>query len=203
MAEQESSRSALLIVDLQNDFCRGGALEVPDSDRVVTRIGEYLRDAIDLGLPIYASRDWHPTASRHFSKFGGEWPVHCVQHTHGAAFHERLQLPSSATVISKGQDVDSQGYSALDGVTDRGRSFLTDLRERNIDHLYVGGLATDYCVKHSVLDACRLGLRVTVLEDAIAAVDVGPGDGALALKEMRDAGAEVVPEANLKADARA
>ena len=112
---------------------------------------------------LLASRDWHPQVTRHFEPYGGPWPPHCVQHTDGATFHEDLQLPRSAVVISKGQDPNSSGYSALEGCIPEGSPFLSDLRARQIDHLYVGGLATDYCVKHSVLDALAFGFEVTVL----------------------------------------
>jgi nicotinamidase/pyrazinamidase len=185
-------QSALLIVDVQKDFCPGGALPVPHGDRVVPELNRYIADATVRGSPIYASRDWHPPVTRHFRPHGGQWPPHCVRNTDGAGFHKDLQLPASATVISKGQDPDGPGYSALEGYTSEGRTFLSDLRERQIGHLYIGGLATDYCVKHSVLDALRLGFEVTVLADAIAGVDVQPGDSTRAIDDMRRAGAEIL-----------
>ena len=117
--------------------------------------------------------------------------MHCVQDTNGATFHQDLRLPQSAIVISKGQAPDRPGYSALEGHTPDGKTLLEELRERHIEHVYVGGLATDYCVKHSVVDARRAGLDVTVLTDAIAGVEVRPGDSARALEEMRAAGAHV------------
>ncbi|MGH9346329.1 MAG: isochorismatase family protein [Vicinamibacterales bacterium] len=183
--------SALLVVDVQNDFCSGGALEVPSSDRVVTSLNRYIGDAVARGVAIYASRDWHPAITSHFTPYGGDWPVHCVQGTDGALFHPNLRLPSASTVVSKGEQPDSAGYSAFDGRTSDGTSFLADLRARGITHLYVGGLATDYCVKHSVLDARSAGLTVTVLEDAIAGVDVAPGDSTRAIADMRQKGATV------------
>ncbi|HEY5617862.1 MAG TPA: nicotinamidase [Vicinamibacterales bacterium] len=185
------SRSALLMVDVQKDFCPGGALAVPDGDRVVPPLNRYAADAAARGWPVYASRDWHPRVTQHFRPYGGEWPPHCVQDTEGATFHDDLQLPAGAVVISKGQASDSPGYSALEGRSPNGTTFLDDLRARGIGHLYVGGLATDYCVKHSVLDALRAGLEVTVLEDAIAGVDVKAGDSERALEEMRAAGAHI------------
>ena len=162
---------------------------MPDGDRVVPVLNRHIAEASALALPIYASRDWHPSVTRHFQPYGGEWPPHCVQNTAGARFHEDLQLPVSAIVVSKGQDPDSSGYSALKGRTAEGKTLLDDLRARHVDHLYVGGLATDYCVKHSVLDALRSGLAVTVLSDAIAGVDVRPDDSARAIAEMQAAGA--------------
>lgn len=183
------NRSALLIVDVQRDFCPGGALAAPDGDRVVAPLNRYIDEAAANGWPVYASRDWHPPATSHFSDYGGEWPVHCVEGTAGAAFHPGLRLPPAAIVVSKGQEADRPGYSAFEGRTPDGRTLADDLRARGIDHLYVGGIATDCCVRHSVLDARRAGLAVTVLTDAIAGVDVAPGDSARALEEMRAAGA--------------
>lgn len=184
--------SALLIVDVQKDFCPGGSLAVPGGDRVVPVLNRYIADATGRGLPVYASRDWHPEVTRHFQAYGGEWPPHCVQNTEGATFHADLRLPASAVVVTKGASADSPGYSALGGYTPDGSTLAETLRENKIDHLYVGGLATDYCVKQSVLDARRMGLKVTVLGDAIAGVDVKPGDSTRAIEEMRAAGAEVV-----------
>ena len=188
-------RSALLIVDMQNDFCPGGALPVPHGDRVVPVLNRYVSDAVEHGMPVYASRDWHPAVTRHFKEYGGEWPPHCVQNTEGGRFHADLELPDSAIVVSKGQDPDKPGYSALEGYTDDGKTLLADLQRRQIDHLYVGGLATDYCVKQSVLDALAAGLKVTVLRDAIAGIDAQPGDADRAIAEMHEAGAEIEPGA--------
>jgi nicotinamidase/pyrazinamidase len=184
-------RPALLIVDVQKDFCPGGALAVPDGDRVVPALNRHIADATARGWPVYASRDWHPAVTSHFQAYGGEWPPHCVQNTDGAMFHRDLRLPASTIVITKGESPDSPGYSALGGFTPEGKTLASALQEGQIDHLYVGGLATDYCVKHSVLDAVRTGLKVTVLADSIAGVDLRPGDSSRAMDEMRAAGAEV------------
>jgi nicotinamidase/pyrazinamidase len=186
------TRSALLIVDVQKDFCPGGALAVPDGDRVVPALNRYIADATARGWPVYASRDWHPPVTSHFQAYGGEWPPHCVQNSDGATFHDDLRVPPFATVVTKGDSPDSPGYSALGGHTPDGQTLAAALQEANIDHLYIGGLATDYCVKQSVLDARRLGLKVTVLGDAIAGVDVKPGDSTRAIEDMRAAGAEVI-----------
>jgi len=184
-------RSALLIVDVQKDFCPGGALPVPHGDRVVPVLNRYVANAVERGMPVYASRDWHPSVTRHFKEYGGEWPPHCVQNTDGGRFHPDLRLPESTIVISKGQDPDKPGYSALEGHTRDGKNLLADLQARHIDHLYVGGLATDYCVKQSVLDALAAGLKVTVLRDAIAGIDAQPGDADRAIAEMQEGGAEI------------
>lgn len=191
MVPPPEGRSALLIVDVQNDFCEGGALAVPGSARVVAALNRYLDEAGAAGMPVYASRDWHPPETTHFRPFGGPWPVHCVAGSTGAAFHPDLRLPADTVVISKGQRPDSAGYSAFEGLTGDGASLTDDLRRRGVSHLLIGGLATDYCVKHSVLDALRAGLRVTVLTDAIAGVEAHPGDVRRALDEMQAAGAEI------------
>ncbi len=190
-------RSALLVVDVQKDFCLGGALAVPDGDRVVPVLNHYLARAWKQGMPIYASRDWHPTVTSHFKAQGGDWPPHCVQLTDGASFHADLRLPPSTVVVTKGQEPDSHGYSALEGLTSEGQTLLADLHEHQIGRLYVGGLATDYCVSQSVLDARQAGFDVTVLGDAIAGVDVQPGDSVRALKRMREAGAVVATSVSL------
>lgn len=185
----DAPKSALLVVDVQNDFCTGGALAVPGSDAVVSALNKHLRKAAIRGMPVYASRDWHPARTTHFQAFGGEWPVHCVRNSVGAQFHPALELPATAIVVTKGECDDAPGYSAFEGVTADGTPLLDDVRRRGITHLYVGGLATDYCVRASVLDALQAGLRVTVLEDAIAGVDLRPGDSTRARDEMRGHGA--------------
>jgi nicotinamidase/pyrazinamidase len=186
-----TDRPALLIVDVQKDFCPGGALAVAGGDRVVPALNRHIADAIARKWPIYASRDWHPAVTSHFAAYGGEWPPHCVQNSDGARFHDDLRLPESAIIVSKGQAAERPGYSAFEGRTPDGRTFLDDLQERHVDHLYIGGLATDYCVKHSALDALRAGLTVTILDDSIAGVDVHPGDSDRALADMKAAGARI------------
>jgi nicotinamidase/pyrazinamidase len=181
--------AALLVVDVQNDFCEGGALAVPNAGQALDALNGYLDEAVRQGMTIYASRDWHPPTTRHFKAYGGEWPVHCVQGTPGARFHEALRLPAATVVVTKGEQADRPGYSAFEGHTPEGRPLLEDLKGRGVHRLYVAGLATDYCVRASVVDALAAGLQVTVLEDAIAGVDLHPGDSARALDEMRAGGA--------------
>jgi nicotinamidase/pyrazinamidase len=188
MEHNMTKTAALLIVDVQNDFCPGGALAVPGGDRIVeplSRIAGYFASA---GLPVLASRDWHPPETIHFNNFGGLWPPHCVQDTLGAEFHPELRLPEGTLVISKGGNPDSDAYSAFDGQSSDGSCLGDTLATLQVDHLYVGGLATDYCVSASVLDARKLGLEVTILIDAIAAVEVVAGDSAKALDLMKSAG---------------
>jgi len=183
------ANSALLIVDLQNDFCPGGALPVPEGDRVVAPLNRAARLFAAAKLPVMASRDWHPALTSHFSDYGGIWPAHCVQGSRGAEFHPCLELPQGYHLISKGFEKDSDSYSAFDGRLADGRSLEELLAGLGVTKLYVGGLATDYCVKESVLAAIRTGLQVVVMEDAIAGVDVTPGDSLRAIDEMKAAGA--------------
>lgn len=183
---------ALVVVDVQNDFCPGGALAVPGGDRVVPVLNRYLQRFRDLKAPIYISRDWHPPVTRHFKAYGGVWPPHCVQGTPGAEFHQALTISSEAVVISKGMNPDEDAYSCFQAQDPDGMDFAVTLGERGVQRLFVGGLATDYCVKSTVLDALHEGFQVVVLQDAIAAVNVQPGDGERAVEEMRAAGAAFV-----------
>ena len=181
--------AALLVVDVQRDFCPGGALPAEGCTRIVPVINTYLDQAQLRSMLIYASRDWHPAKTAHFKAYGGEWPPHCVQGTPGAEFHPDLKLPPTTIIVSKGDDPARPGYSAFEGRTADGRSLLDDLRERHISTLYICGLTTDYCVKLTTLDALRGGLSVAVLTDAIAAIDVQPGDATRALDDMERSGA--------------
>jgi nicotinamidase/pyrazinamidase len=181
---------ALIVVDVQNDLCPGGSLAVPEGDAVVPVLNEYMSRAADAGIPIFASRDWHPPVTRHFAAQGGPWPPHCVQKTRGAEFHPDLRLPPGTVVVSKGMSAEDQGYSALEAVLPDGQSLVDALRADGVTHVYVGGLATDYCVRATVLDALREGFSTSVLVDASRPVDVQPGDGERALNEMLAAGAE-------------
>ena len=179
-------RRALIVVDVQNDFCPGGTLAVPHGDEVVAPLNELIDEFLDRGEPVYKSRDWHPPETKHFEKHGGVWPVHCVQNTPGAEFHPALRNDPRITVISKGLG-DTNCYSAFDET-----DLLAQLRQQNVEELVVGGLATDYCVKSTVIDAIANGFKVKALTNAMRAVDVQPGDGERAIEEMRDAGADIV-----------
>jgi nicotinamidase/pyrazinamidase len=190
---QAEPGSALLLVDVQNDFCPGGALAVPEGDAVVPALNEWTRAFVAAGRPVFASRDWHPAESAHFVAGGGPWPPHCVQETEGAAFHPDLELPPQAVVVSKGSDpAELGGYSAFEGTDSQGQTLAERLQEAGVRHLYVGGLATDYCVRASVLDALKAGLDVTVIGEGIRGVDVQPGDSERAVAEMQAAGANVI-----------
>jgi nicotinamidase/pyrazinamidase len=182
------NEAALLMVDVQNDFCPGGALAVPNGDRVIEPLSRIAERFAAAGLPVLASRDWHPQVTCHFKEYGGLWPPHCIQNSPGAAFHPALRLPEGTLVISKGSKPNSDSYTAFDGRGADGSSLGGILATLHVRQLYVGGLATDYCVRSSVLDARKAGLEVTVLVDAIAGVDVAAGDSEKALEEMRRSG---------------
>jgi nicotinamidase/pyrazinamidase len=183
-----SWKKALLIVDVQNDFCPGGTLAVPRGDAVVPVLNKYIRAFQELGCPIYASRDWHPTDTRHFKRFGGLWPSHCLQNTRGAAFHPGLKLPEDVVVISKGMDPDAESYSAFLGFDDQGTAFSSVLERHGVKAVFIGGLATDYCVKASCLDAVRHGYKAYLLKDAVQGVNINPDDSAKAVDAMVGAG---------------
>ena len=187
-----SRHMALLIIDVQNDFCPGGALPVAHGDRVVEPLNRAIHHFSAAGLPVFASRDWHPAETQHFQEHGGQWPVHCVRDTLGAAFHPDLHLPEHVVVLSKGLDPQAEGYSAFEGQTEDGIDLATLLTEAGIDHIYIGGLATDYCVKATVMDALSRGLSVTVLADGVAGVNIEPGDAQSALEAMQTAGARIM-----------
>jgi nicotinamidase/pyrazinamidase len=180
----------LLLVDPQNDFCPGGSLPVAGGDQVMPVLTAWAMAAQRAEVPIFVSRDWHPPRTTHFKEFGGVWPPHCVIGTRGAEFHPDLRLPSEAIVVSKGMGEREDAYSAFQARTDAGTPLAKLLQEAHVRHLYVGGLATDYCVKSSTLDALGQGYAVTLIPDGVRAVNVQPHDGEQALAEMRAAGAE-------------
>ena len=174
---------ALIVVDVQNDFCPGGALAVPDGDAVVEAVN---RMAADHEF-VVATRDWHPPDHRSFAARGGPWPVHCVRGTPGAELHPGVDQGQIDVIVDKGQVSEREGYSGFEG-TELERL----LRERGVDAVDVAGLALDYCVKATALDAKRAGFGVTVHRDATRAVEVKAGDGERAVGELRAAGVEVV-----------
>lgn len=184
------AEKALLIIDVQNDFCPGGALAVPEGDKIVPVLNRYIELFLSKGLPIFVSRDWHPEKTKHFKDFGGLWPKHCIQKTRGAEFHPGLKLPDKIIILSKGMDPEKDSYSVFQGADSQGKSFLNLLSFMGIIELYVGGLATDYCVKESVLDALKNGFKVKLLMDAIKGVNEETSREAI--KQMVARGAEQI-----------
>ncbi len=183
-----SRKPALLVVDVQNDFCPGGALGVPDGDRIVPPVNRAIAEFERRGLPVLATRDWHPKVTKHFKEFGGAWPPHCIHGTKGARFHPDLRLPKDALILSKGMDPEQDSYSGFQAYNGEGRDLESVVRDLGVDEIFICGLATDYCVRATTLDATRRGIRIRVLGDAIKGVEVKPGDSEAAIREMRAAG---------------
>ena len=179
-------KRALIVVDVQNDFCPGGTLAVPQGDEVIAPLNKLITEFLERGEPVFKSRDWHPPQTKHFQAYGGTWPVHCVQETKGAEFHPGLLDDMHIRVISKGLG-DEDCYSAFDGT-----DLALQLQRLGVEEVWVGGLATDYCVKNTVLDALKEGFAVKAVAEAMRPVDLQPGAGEQAIAEMRAAGAQIV-----------
>ena len=178
---------ALIAVDLQNDFLPGGSLAVPQGDAVVPAFNRYLAAFVARALPVFATRDWHPPDHCSFQAQGGIWPPHCIVETRGAEFAGSLALPPTAVIISKAATPEADAYSGFGGT-----DLAARLRAGGVTRLFIGGLATDYCVLNTVRDALKLGYHVFLLGDAIRAVDTKLGDGQRAVKEMFRLGAHQV-----------
>ena len=184
MTVQPRQGDALLIVDVQNDFLPGGALGVPDGDAVIAPLNAWISRFTAAGLPVFATRDWHPPDHCSFRPQGGPWPLHCVAGSAGAAFAAALRLPADARIVDKATRSDVDAYSGFSGTDLRAQ-----LQAAGVKRLFVGGLATDYCVLNSVLDARRLGYDVVLLTPAMRAVNIRPDDGDRAMAQMQAAGA--------------
>ena len=192
MAAIMDKTTALLIVDLQNDFCPGGTLAVPGGDEVVPLVNRVIDLFVARFLPVIASRDWHPEHTAHFRTCGGIWPPHCIRNSRGAEFHPALRLPPDVIVISKGTSHTHDDYSAFHARDAEGRYLSDILADLGVKRIFVCGLATDYCVKETVLEARRRGLEVTLISDAVRGVDLATGDSEAALDSMCSAGAKLV-----------
>jgi nicotinamidase/pyrazinamidase len=185
------NKRALIVVDVQNDFCPGGSLAVAGGDEVVAPLNRLIQEFLENGEPVFKSRDWHPPRTKHFRAYGGTWPIHCVQNTPGAEFHPNLIDDIHIRVVSKGLG-DEDTYSAFDGT-----DLALQLERLGVKEVWIGGLATDYCVKNTVLDALKAGFQVKALRDAMRAVELNPGDGEKAIAEMEAAGAAIINSAAL------
>jgi nicotinamidase/pyrazinamidase len=177
-------QSVLVVVDVQNDFCPGGALAVPEGDKIVPILNKYIERFEKARAPIIFTRDWHPFDHSSFREQGGPWPPHCIQNSKGAEFHPELFMPVGAEVVSKADRKD-EAYSFFQGT-----DLAAKLHQRGITRLLVGGLATDYCVKETVLDGLEHGFEVFHLDDASRGVNVSPDDSDRALREMVAMGAK-------------
>ena len=191
-----SERDALIVVDGQNDFCPGGALPVPTGMDVASTMSMVANTFVARGARVYATQGWHPPGHSSFKDQGGPWPPHCVQDTGGADFHPAMVFPAGVTIVRKGT---SPGQDAYSGFIDS--DLEAQQRAAGITRVFVGGLATDYCVLNTVLDAVHNGFETYVVSDAIGAVDVEPGDGDRAVGRMSDAGARFATSMELLAPA--
>ncbi len=187
--------SVLILVDLQNDFCPGGALPVTEGDAIIPLINRYIGLFQSEGLAVIATRDWHPPNHCSFKEQGGMWPVHCVQGSRGAQFRADLHIPNGSLIISGATNPQKEAYSSFQGT-----SLNDHLEDMGAETLYVVGLATDYCVKETVLDGRKLGYRVIVLEDAVRGVNLHPDDSQKALQDMVAAGALKATASDLSLD---
>jgi nicotinamidase/pyrazinamidase len=195
-AEGQAPSRALIVVDVQRDFCPGGALPVAGGDRIIPRINDLIRMFESAGLPIFFTRDWHPKDHVSFKASGGAWPEHCVQDTPGATLHPSLEIPADAEVLDKGTLRGEEAYSGFHG-TDLARK----LRRLRVKRVYVAGLATDYCVKNTVLDAADQGFQTYVVTDCVKGVNLMRGDSATAMRDMASHGARLTTSAHLLKDA--
>jgi len=196
--KMSGTRYALIVVDLQNDFCPGGALPVKGGDKVVPGLNSLVDAFTASGLPVFFTRDWHPPNHISFRERGGPWPRHCVRNTWGAAFHPELRIPREASIVSKGLDPNKEAYSGFQGT-----NLSATLKKMGVTELFVGGLTTDYCVKNTVGDALKEGFLVNVLTDCVRGVDLKKTDSAKALGWMRVNGAkETTSERVLKSTHR-
>jgi len=180
-------KRALIAVDIQNDFCPGGSLAVAGGDKIINVANALIKSFVKKEEPVFFTRDWHPANHLSFKENGGIWPPHCIADTKGARFHKDLIVPENALIISKAHEPALEAYSGFEGTDLSAR-----LRSLNVDSLVIMGLATDYCVKSTVMDALKEGFEVTVISDGVMAVNVADGDGEKALSEMREAGAKIL-----------
>jgi nicotinamidase/pyrazinamidase len=185
--------SALLLVDVQNDFCPGGALAVPQGDRIVPVINRLM----PLFPFVFATEDWHPANHISFKERGGPWPPHCIQQTKGAELHPEIDRAEIDLLLRKAITPDRDAYSGFEARDEAGRSLDEALKQSGVTRLYVVGLATDYCVRATVLDGLKNGYEVLVVADAIRAVEVAEGDGQRAMEEMVEKGARLVASSDI------
>lgn len=184
---------ALLVVDVQRDFLPGGHLAVPYGDEVVGVLNDYIHAFVGQGLPVFATRDWHPADHCSFRAHGGPWPPHCVMGSEGAYFAPGLDLPANTRVVTKASSPDKDAYSGFDGT-----ELAELLRHAGVQRLFIGGLATDYCVLNTVRDAVRLGYPTFLLIDAVRAVNAKQDDGLRAVSEMQSIGARIFDRSQIE-----
>ncbi len=181
------SNDALIVVDVQNDFCPGGTAAVEDGDAVARKMSDVALNFRSRDGRVFATQDWHPTDHRSFADNGGIWPTHCVRGSQGAEFHKDLKLPIGSSIVRKGEDVEGDAYSGFDGT-----SLESHLERLSVRRVFVGGLSTEYAVQHTVYDALQKGYSAFVITDAISAVNANPDDDQRALDSMLASGAKPI-----------
>lgn len=181
---------ALIVVDVQNDFCPGGALPIENADAVIPVLNRWIANVAAAGVPVFASRDWHPAGHVSFAESGGPWPPHCIQDSDGAQFHPDLALPDTAVIVTKGVRFDQDQNSAFDQT-----GLAVRLRDEGISRVFIGGLAEDVCVLATALDAEKEGFEVILISDAT--LPVTPEGGKDARKKMQDAGIQIVSSSSV------
>ena len=185
---EKFQNSALVLVDIQNDFCPGGALAVPEGDKIIPVVNRLM----PLFPLVFATEDWHPSNHISFKERGGPWPPHCVQQTTGAELHPGIDQTEIDLLLRKATTPDRDAYSGFEASDEMGRSLDEALKQNGVKTIYVTGLATDYCVRATVLDGLKNGYEVVVVTDAMRAVEVNPGDGERAMEEMSSKGARLI-----------
>jgi len=186
------NETALIIVDIQNDFCKGGALEVPNGEEIISGINKIIESFHNSSMPIFATRDWHPSNHCSFQANGGLWPVHCVQGTYGSEIHSDLMIDDRVTIINKGTEIDKEAYSGFDGT-----DFADKLRKKNISKVIIAGLATDYCINWTTMGALKNRFSTKVISDLIKGIDLELGDCERAIAEMKNNGANFINSSEL------
>ena len=180
-------KDALVVVDVQNDFLSQGSLPVPNGEAVIPVLNDYIKAFKKRRAKIFATRDWHPINHMSFREFGGKWPPHCIRDTHGAKFHPNLVLPKNSIIISKATKPNQEAYSGFEGT-----NLLKKLEKFEVIRLFIGGLATDYCVKNTVLDALKFGFRTFFLWDGSRGINANAGDIEKSIELMEEYGAKKV-----------
>ncbi|MCW3997409.1 MAG: isochorismatase family protein [Candidatus Bathyarchaeota archaeon] len=178
---------ALIVIDIQNDFLSGGSLPVPSGEEVIRVLNDYIEVFKKARGNIFATRDWHPANHVSFRENGGIWPAHCIRETKGAQFHPKLSLPKNVIVISKATEPVEEAYSGFDNT-----NLLKELKKKKVIRVFIGGLATDYCVKNTVLDALKFGFETSLLIDASRGIDSTPGDVQRAIDLMQNNGTKKI-----------
>lgn len=186
------ANDALIVVDVQNDFCPGGTAAVEDGDAVARKMSDLALNFSARDARVFATQDWHPTTHKSFAENGGIWPAHCVRGTEGAGFHRELKLPVGSSIVRKGEDAQSDAYSGFDGT-----SLDSHLQRLDVKRIFVGGLSTEYAVQHTIYDALQKGYSAFVITDAISAVNANPDDDQRALDSMLSSGAKPVTTSEL------